>query len=154
MSDSHGVPTENDANQGVFRSNLLPRRPRQSPNEVLKAYRFSAEFSGGPFEAFSPDLISVSGLRCSNEPGDLVVSRGVMPAKSEFAYWIRAKYQAADLEIVVDDGIAFIALSVQPVELVYNDLDAGGSNNHILIETVRLHYQSIYPEFHVIKEEK
>jgi hypothetical protein len=154
MSDSSAASMENDANPGVFRSNLLPRRPQQPPNEVLKAYRFSAKFTNGLFKEFSPGLISVSGLRCSNEPGDLVVSRGVMPGNSEFAYWIRAKYQAADLEIVVDDGIVFIALSVQPVELVYNDLDAGGTNNHILIETVRLRYQSIYPVFHVIKEEK
>ena len=154
MSDSSAASTENDANPGVFRSNLLLRTHGQPVDDVLKAYKFTAKFYGGPFEAFSLDLISVSGLRCSNDPGDLVVSRGVMPGNSEFAHWLRAKYQAADLEIVVDDGITFVALSVRPVELVYNDLDSGGTNNHILIETVRLRYQSIYPEFPVIKEEK
>jgi hypothetical protein len=154
MPTVRDVSMSNDDNPGVFRSNLIHRLPPQPPEDVLKAYRFSAKFTDGPFEAFSPGLITVSGLRFSNEPGYLVVARGVMPGNSEFAYWIRNKYKAADLEIVVDGGLAFVALSVQPVELVYNDLDAGGTNNHILIETVKLTYQSLHPEFHVIKEEK
>jgi hypothetical protein len=154
MDASRDVSMFNDDNPGVFRPDTAKRQPQQPPNEVLKAYRFSAKFTDGPFEPFSPGLISVSGLRFSNEPGYLVVSRGVIPGNSEFAYWIRNKYKAADLEIIVDSGLVFVALTVQPVELVYNDLDAGGSNNHILIETVKLTYQSLHPEFHVIKEEK
>lgn len=154
MTAVHDFGYTQDPLPGLETSNLVHMLPQQPAPDVLKAYRFTARFSGGRFDNFRPVLMTVSGLRFNPDGGHLVVTRGVMPGASEFKYWMGGKHDSADLEIEVDGGIVFVALDCRPFELAYSHLDAGESARHVLIETLRLRYTSLMPEFHVIKEEK
>lgn len=128
---------------------LLPRRrsraePTSAGPDPLKAYKFRARFASGTHEGEFVGLMSVSGLRCTGEPGSLAITRAVFPGDSDLHEWFLHPGDLRDMDIVVDHEIVFHVHCANPTMMVYSDLDAGA--NTLLVSQMSIAYTRITVE--------